>query len=154
MFNWYKLIVWIGLLIAVYMLLTVVVSLIMQIAAGVNLWKSKHRDRIFKPYPFEHRLHHELGISIIVPAFNEEAGIIDSVRSLLNLNYSQYEIIVVNDGSTDQTANKMIDTFAMKPIRLQVDHQLAAESIISVYRSEVQSNIWLVNKVNGARLIV
>jgi poly-beta-1,6 N-acetyl-D-glucosamine synthase len=43
-------------------------------------------------------------ISIIVPAYNEGVVIKDSVNSLLNLDYPNYEIIIVNDGSTDNTA--------------------------------------------------
>jgi biofilm PGA synthesis N-glycosyltransferase PgaC len=42
-------------------------------------------------------------VSIIVPVYNEEKVVADSVKSLLDLNYSNYEIIVVNDGSTDKT---------------------------------------------------
>jgi poly-beta-1,6-N-acetyl-D-glucosamine synthase len=42
-------------------------------------------------------------VSIIVPVFNEEKVVADSIKSLLDLNYSNYEIIIVNDGSTDKT---------------------------------------------------
>ena len=42
-------------------------------------------------------------VSIIVPVYNEEKVVADSVKSLLDLNYSNYEIIIVNDGSTDKT---------------------------------------------------
>jgi poly-beta-1,6-N-acetyl-D-glucosamine synthase len=42
-------------------------------------------------------------VSIIVPVYNEEKVVADSVKSLLELNYSNYEIIIVNDGSTDKT---------------------------------------------------
>ncbi len=46
-------------------------------------------------------------ISVIVPAFNEGQGIIDSIRSLLSLRYPVFEVIVVNDGSTDQTLARL-----------------------------------------------
>ncbi len=46
----------------------------------------------------------EPGVSIIVPAYNEEAGIEACVRSLLACDYPQFEVIVVDDGSTDTTA--------------------------------------------------
>ncbi len=53
-------------------------------------------------------------ISIIVPAHNEARNIIETVRSLLNVNYGQFEIIVVNDGSTDLTLERLIETFDLK----------------------------------------
>src|SRR5690606_35149400 len=47
-------------------------------------------------------------ISLLVPAYNEGVNIIDSIRSLLSLQYNNYEIIVVNDGSTDNSLEKLI----------------------------------------------
>lgn len=52
-------------------------------------------------------------ISIIVPAYNEEAGILDTVHSLLSLRFPQTEVIIVNDGSTDSTQNKLIQEFKL-----------------------------------------
>ena len=45
----------------------------------------------------------ELPVTLIIPAYNEEATVAATVRSLLQLNYSHFEIVVVNDGSTDRT---------------------------------------------------
>src|SRR5688572_27558999 len=51
------------------------------------------------------------GISVIAPAFNEGVTIIQNVRSLLTLNYSRYEVIIINDGSTDDTLQKLVTEF-------------------------------------------
>ena len=46
-------------------------------------------------------------VSILVPAWNEETGIVPAVRSLLMLNYPQFEVIVISDGSTDGTLRRL-----------------------------------------------
>src|SRR3990170_1186092 len=53
-------------------------------------------------------------VSVIVAAFNEEANIVDSVRSLLKLNYPDFEIIIVNDGSSDRTLASLIEGVGLK----------------------------------------
>ncbi|WP_219949816.1 glycosyltransferase family 2 protein [Salinibacterium sp. M195] len=62
------------------------------------------------------------GISIIVPAHNEESGIVDAVHALLNLRYPLTRIVVVDDGSTDDTFLKLQDNFDLRPS----DKELAA----------------------------
>ena len=52
--------------------------------------------------------HYTKPISIVVPAYNEEETIIDNIISLLDLNYPEFEIIVVNDGSVDSTLATII----------------------------------------------
>ena len=53
-------------------------------------------------------------VSILVPAHNEERTIVSTVRSLLRLNYPNYEIVVVNDGSTDATLQTVVDAFGLQ----------------------------------------
>ncbi|GGD11262.1 glycosyltransferase family 2 protein [Pontibacillus salipaludis] len=90
-------------------------------------------------------------VSVIVPAYNEEIGIYNSVRALLSMNYSEYEIIVVNDGSKDQTVDIMIDKFDMKKIPRVVRKQLDTESIRGIYQSSIHSNVFMVDKENGGK---
>ncbi|HEV2643818.1 MAG TPA: glycosyltransferase family 2 protein, partial [Candidatus Elarobacter sp.] len=56
------------------------------------------------------------GISVLLPAFNESAGIVQSIRSLLALRYPRVEIIVVNDGSTDDTLERLTEAFDLVPV--------------------------------------
>ncbi len=90
-------------------------------------------------------------VSILVPAYNEEVGISHSVRSLLSLNYPEYEIIVVNDGSKDGTLEKMIKDFSMKKIPLVVRKKLETNEIKDIYQSTIHPNVYLVDKVNGGK---
>ena len=58
------------------------------------------------------------GISVLVPAFNERAVIVESVRSLMGLRYPRHEVVVVNDGSTDDTLQELIRAFDLVVVRL------------------------------------
>ena len=91
-------------------------------------------------------------ISIIVPAYNEEVTVEQTVRSLLTLEYPLYEIIVVNDGSKDATAQVVIDAFDLKPIHRPVQQQLKCRPMKSIYQSNAHKvSITLVNKQNGGK---
>lgn len=90
-------------------------------------------------------------ISIIVPAFNEESGIVESVRSLLSLEYPQFEIIVVNDGSTDTTLAQLVENFGLKPVRRIYRKVLESKPIRGIYTSSEYPSLVLVDKVNGGK---
>ena len=88
-------------------------------------------------------------VSVVVPAFNEGQGIIDSVRSFLSLRYPVFEVIVVNDGSTDQTLARLIEAFDLKPWKAVYRKSLPSKPIRGIYRSPVQPKLIVVDKVNG-----
>nr|WP_064093875.1 glycosyltransferase [Rossellomorea aquimaris] len=90
-------------------------------------------------------------ITIIVPAYNEEVGIYNSVRSLLSVNYPQFEIVVVNDGSKDNTVNVMIENFEMTPIKKVVRKILDTKDVKATYQSSLYENVFLVDKENGGK---
>ncbi|MDV2683294.1 glycosyltransferase [Alkalihalophilus lindianensis] len=90
-------------------------------------------------------------ISILVPAYNEEAGVVNSVRSLLSMNYPEYEVIVINDGSKDQTLELLIEAFQMQQVDLVSRKQLSTKKIKAIYRSRLFHNIYVVDKENGGK---
>lgn len=67
--------------------------------------------------------HYTKPISIVVPAYNEDQVIVDCVQSFLQLDYPEFEVIVVNDGSTDQTLTKLIQSFDLYPVELNSDQK-------------------------------
>jgi len=90
-------------------------------------------------------------ISIIAPAYNEEVNIITSVRSLLNLKYPEYEVIVVNDGSKDRTLEVLIDHFKLKRQNTFVEDALKTKRVRGIYKNSEYPRLIVVNKVNGGK---
>jgi cellulose synthase/poly-beta-1,6-N-acetylglucosamine synthase-like glycosyltransferase len=94
---------------------------------------------------------YEPQISIIVPAYNEAATIASSIRSLLQLKYSEYEIIVVSDGSTDGTIDVLRREFALKPFPEAYGHELPTQPVRATYHSEIYANVRVIDKENGGK---
>lgn len=90
-------------------------------------------------------------ISVVVPAYNEEATIIDNITSLLDLNYPEFEIIVVNDGSKDNTIAKVIKHFKLRRIDVEINMQVDCKKIKGVYGSFIIPNLVVVDKENGGK---
>ncbi|SDY19442.1 Glycosyltransferase, catalytic subunit of cellulose synthase and poly-beta-1,6-N-acetylglucosamine synthase [Evansella caseinilytica] len=90
-------------------------------------------------------------VSILVPAFNEAAGIYGSVKSLLDLQYPAYEIIVINDGSTDNTLALLLEKFAMAEVTRIIRRQLWTKEVSAVYRSTYYPHLYVIDKENGGK---
>jgi cellulose synthase/poly-beta-1,6-N-acetylglucosamine synthase-like glycosyltransferase len=93
-------------------------------------------------------------LSILVPAYNEETGIVSSVRSLLGINYQEYEIIVINDGSKDGTLRVMVEEFDLSLIKGKIHWsglEKSTQAIRGVYRSSLHPNLFMVDKENGGK---
>lgn len=90
-------------------------------------------------------------ISIIAPAFNEEATIIESANSLLNLKYPDYELIIVNDGSKDNTIQTLIQYFNLEKVDMKVEEKLNTMPIRGIYRNKSMPKLTVVDKENGGK---
>jgi cellulose synthase/poly-beta-1,6-N-acetylglucosamine synthase-like glycosyltransferase len=91
------------------------------------------------------------GISLVVPTFNEESTLAESVRSLLMLNYPQHEVIVVNDGSKDRTLEVTIEAFDLVRADVGSAAAIATQAVRGVYRSLAYPNLTLIDKANGGK---
>jgi cellulose synthase/poly-beta-1,6-N-acetylglucosamine synthase-like glycosyltransferase len=91
------------------------------------------------------------GVSVLVPAFNEQAVIVESVRSLLALRYPIHEVVVVNDGSTDETLAVLRDAFDLASVRKVVRDSIPTKPIRGTYVSRTHPNLLVVDKENGGR---
>ncbi|MGI6249979.1 MAG: glycosyltransferase family 2 protein [Anaerolineaceae bacterium] len=136
--------------ISIYMVAIVLAYTGMLISALVELRKQYKLDKGASDEDYIDAYYYK-PLSIIIPAYNEEVGIVDSIRSALNLKYPQTELIVVNDGSKDQTLQIVIEQFQMKKIRKVIKKQIKSEPILQVYQSEIHHNLYLIDKKNGGK---
>ncbi|KAF2508474.1 glycosyltransferase family 2 protein [Flavobacterium zhairuonense] len=97
------------------------------------------------------RSNHILGVSIVAPAFNEGVNIVYNVKSLLSLTYPKYEIIIVNDGSSDDTLEKLIAEFELVKFDFYYQEKIHTQPVRGHYRSKnpVYSKLLVVDKING-----
>ncbi|MFY4813769.1 glycosyltransferase family 2 protein [Haloarcula sp. AONF1] len=91
------------------------------------------------------------GIALVVPAYNEAATIEESVQSMLSLNYPELEVVVVNDGSTDETLERLIERFELEEIEAAVPFEVPSEEIRGTYRSTRYEELLVVDKANGGK---
>lgn len=90
-------------------------------------------------------------ISLIAPAYNESLNVVESTRSLLSIRYPHFEVIVVNDGSKDDTLQKLIANFDLRPSLRAYDNLTPHQPIRGVYQSKVYNNLIVVDKENGGK---
>lgn len=117
----------------------------------VGAWRLYQHDRMAQ---IRNELRHDyyVPISVLVPAYNEEVTIVDSVRSLMELNYRLYEIIVIDDGSKDETAARLIEAFSMRRVERPVHLRLKCRPLKAVYEAPgTKVKLTLVRKENGGK---
>jgi len=92
-------------------------------------------------------------ISVIAPAFNESQTIEDNIRTLLSLYYNNFEVVVVNDGSSDNSMELMIETYDLEKVNYFFDYRLPCKRIRGVYKSNNRSfkKLTVIDKVNGGK---
>ncbi|WP_018464118.1 glycosyltransferase family 2 protein [Segatella paludivivens] len=92
-------------------------------------------------------------VSVIASAYNESATIISCVRALLNLRYSNYDVIVVNDGSTDDTLEKLKKEFQLEKQSYILNDKIKTKKVRGIYHSKnsIFRNLVVVDKENGGK---
>jgi poly-beta-1,6-N-acetyl-D-glucosamine synthase len=93
------------------------------------------------------------GVSILAPAFNEGQSIVQNVKSLLSLHYGKFEVILINDGSKDDTLDKLIDSFELQLTDFAYDPEIETQSVRGVYKSSNMSfrRLIVIDKENGGK---
>lgn len=91
-------------------------------------------------------------VSLLVPAYNEEVTILENVRSLLNLEYRLYEVVVIDDGSRDHTADVLVDAFHMQKVNRPIRMAVSCQPVRAIYEAQVGSvRLTLILKENGGK---
>jgi cellulose synthase/poly-beta-1,6-N-acetylglucosamine synthase-like glycosyltransferase len=90
-------------------------------------------------------------VTMLVPAFNEAEIIVDSIHSMLELDYVNFEIVVINDGSTDDTLQLLVDEFKLEPYEGIYRVEIPTAEVVEVYQSVEYTNLRVVDKRNGGK---
>ena len=88
-------------------------------------------------------------VSLIMPAYNEERTIVESVTALLQMDYPELEIIVVNDGSSDATLDRLSAYFDLRQVQRLYLQRIACCPVRGIYASGVDRRMIVLDKVNG-----
>lgn len=91
----------------------------------------------------------DLPVSLIIPAYNESDSIITSTRAMLQLEYPTFEVIVVNDGSNDDTLKKLADEFGLHPFPEAYRQRVPCRNVKAIYKSSRYPALRVIDKENG-----
>ncbi len=132
---------------------SVTINIIYLVMLGISLWGAHVQSRLWalKGTQFLFTKNLLPSISIIAPAFNEAASIIESTNSLLNQRYPDFELIVVNDGSRDTTLKTLIDYYKLEKRDIQVKPRLKTRALRGIYMNRSIPNLIVVDKMNGGK---
>ncbi|WP_034343130.1 glycosyltransferase family 2 protein [Deinococcus misasensis] len=119
------------------------------IASRVMILQARRGERVILKTYLEREYYKP--ISVLVPGYNEEATIVASVHSFLNLQYPEFEVIVINDGSKDQTMQVLIEEFGLEATMEYPSRILSTQEIRGLYRAPAHPNLLVIDKANGGK---
>ena len=93
----------------------------------------------------------ELPVSILLPTLDQAESIVERVRALLSMDYPEFEVVVVNDGSSDDTMEVLTRAFALEVFPEVYWRRLATKPVRAIYRSHAHKNLRVVDKESGGR---
>jgi cellulose synthase/poly-beta-1,6-N-acetylglucosamine synthase-like glycosyltransferase len=131
---------------SVLLVIYAILALMSYLAIRIFLKKETYTN-------YSHLLDSELapGITVLAPAYNEGLSIIMNVQSLLTLNYPLFEIVLINDGSTDNSMEQLIKEFELVKCDFAYNPKIRTKPINNIYRSTNTAfgKLTVIDKVNG-----
>ena len=139
-----------NLLLLSYLMLVSGLQLTLLVAAGLDLREHRRATR----FALRQRLLSSTvlpRVSVLAPAYNEEATAVASVTALVTLTYPQLEVVVINDGSSDDTMRVLTEAFDLVPVPMTFRRVLPIAAVRSVLRSRTTPALVVVDKENGGK---
>lgn len=131
-----------------YMLFYSTFLFISALIGSIRLFKNRYKNRMHNIIKHDYYV----PVSILIPAYNEEKVILSSVKSLFSLDYKLFEIIVINDGSSDKTKNLLVKEFSLTKTDRPYNRQLKTKRIKNIYEGKYQGiSITVIDKENGGK---
>jgi poly-beta-1,6-N-acetyl-D-glucosamine synthase len=133
-----------------YLLLTNLAYVALVLVAAVENGVRRH-ETATEDYGALAASRFTIPVSVIVAAYDEETAIVSTVESLLDLDYPEFEVIVVNDGSRDGTLGRLGERFGLEPYEAFVRKIFETDEVRAMYRSTEHPNLVVVDKENGGK---
>jgi cellulose synthase/poly-beta-1,6-N-acetylglucosamine synthase-like glycosyltransferase len=127
------------------------VTYFLLVLIGAGQIRKYNREITFSEFDRIAKSELSMPVSVIVPAFNEEKIIIGTIENALKLNYPKHEVIVMDDGSTDQTIPVLIERFGLLRIDKHGSQRIPSKEVLAVYESPEHPNLVVATKENGRR---
>jgi biofilm PGA synthesis N-glycosyltransferase PgaC len=132
-----------------FAVLAVYVAVMLAFAGLESGFRKRQSDA--EDYEVLHASRYTIPVSVIAPVFNEEVMAVPAVRSLLALVYPEFEVICVDDGSSDGTLAALVAAFGLEPRQVFFRNTLATKPVRTVYRSASEPRLIVVVKENGGK---
>lgn len=134
-----------------YIFIYAVVFFISTVYSVLQLNESKRKRSFSEALAIDNKKNY-IPISILVPAYNEEKTVNDCIESLLSLDYKEFEVIVIDDGSNDNTSKVIIDKFNLKRVARPIRRLVKCKKEEFVYERFINNiKLTLVRKENGGK---
>ena len=132
---------------------TILISYIFIAIFAIGETRRYLRKNSFTDYSLIASSPYAPSVSILAPAYNEGLNIVENIRSLLNINYNQLELIVINDGSKDDSMQQLIKAYDLHQVQLFYSSSISTKKITGIYKSRnpVYSKLVVIDKENGGK---
>lgn len=135
------------------MAFTVLLSVIYILQMIMSFIKVRKDSKTLLSNDYERYMYSDnlLPISLLIPAYNEEENVVQNIKSLLKMDYPNFEIIVVNDGSSDKTHEKIVEAFNLYQIESSQKVSIPTKEVRGVYYNVDYPNLLYIDKENGGK---